>query len=117
MRGLGLALLIISSSPMTATAQLSIQDPSLSFYNKCLNEAIEDNDVKEAGGQTFYSCYGNSARSWYESLSDDKQIRDKNGLFVARYYGESGYCAHQIEDGSGKPISAYICEIVTSGPK
>jgi hypothetical protein len=114
MRGLGLVFLIVSCS--TAMAQLSLQDPSLSRYNKCLNEAIEDNELRKIGTQTSYSCYGNTARSWYESLTGDKQIRDKNGLFVARYYGESGYCAHQIEDGAGKPISAYICEIVTSAP-
>lgn len=115
MRWLGLAFLTLFSS--SAMAQLTIQDPSLSHYNKCLNEAIEDNELRKLGTQTSYSCYSNTARAWYESLSGDKQVRDKNGLFVARYYGETGYCAHQIEDAAGKPVSTYICEIVTDAPK
>lgn len=115
MRSLGFAFLLFSSS--TAMAQLSIQDPSLSNYNKCLNEAIEDNELRKVGTQTSYSCQGSTARSWYEALSGDKQVHDKNGLFVARYYGETGYCAHQIEDATGKPLSTYICEIVTDAPR
>ncbi|TLG75085.1 hypothetical protein [Methylocystis sp. B8] len=114
MRSLGLIAFLLSSS--AAVAQLSLQDPSMSSYNKCLREAIEDNEVKKAGDQVSYSCFGNTARSWFESLKGDKQVRDKNGLFVARYYGETGYCAHQIEDAVGKAISAYICEIVNNAP-
>ncbi len=114
MRKMGVVFLIASCT--SAMAQLSLQDPSLSRYNKCLNEAIEDNELRKIGTQTSYSCYGAAAKSWYESLNGDKQVRDKNGLFVARYYGESGYCAHQIEDGAGKAVSSYICEIVTNAP-
>lgn len=115
MRGLGLIFLAVTCST-AAMAQLSLQDPSLSSYNKCLNEAIQDNALRKIGAQTSYSCYAATARSWYETLTGDKEVRDKNGLFVARYYGDSGYCAHQIEDGAGKPVSAYVCEIVTSTP-
>jgi hypothetical protein len=114
MRTLGLMILLLSCS--AAMAQLSLQDPSLAFYNKCLREAIEDNEVRKIGTQTSYSCFSNTARSWYESLTGDKQVRDKNGLFVARYYGETGYCAHQIEDAAGGAVSAYICEIVNNAP-
>jgi hypothetical protein len=114
MRSLGLIIFLLSCS--AASAQLSLQDPSLSFYNKCLGEALQDNEVRKVGAQASYSCYSNTARSWFESLSGDKQVRDKNGLFVARYYGETGYCAHQIEDARGKPVSAYICEIVNNTP-
>jgi hypothetical protein len=114
MRSLGLIALLLSSS--AAVAQLSLQDPSMTSYNKCLREAIEDNEVQKAGNHVSYSCLGNTARSWFESLKGDEQVRDKNGLFVARYYGETGYCAHQIEDAAGKAISAYICEIVNSAP-
>jgi hypothetical protein len=114
LRALVLAGCVATCSP--ALAQLAIQDPSLSSYNKCLAEAIQDNEARKIGAQTSYSCYANTARSWYETLTGDKQVRDKNGLFVARYYGESGYCAHQIEDATGKPVSTYICEIVTNTP-
>jgi hypothetical protein len=114
MRSLGLVIFLLSCS--AASAQLSLQDPSLSFYNKCLSEAIQDSEVRKIGTQTSYSCYSATARSWFESLPGGKQVRDKNGLFVARYYGETGYCAHQIEDSAGKAISAYICEIVNSTP-
>jgi hypothetical protein len=114
MRSLLLPLVLLSCAP--AAAQLSLQDPALSFYNKCLSEALEDNEVRKLGAQASYSCYSNTARSWFESLSGGKEVKDKNGLFVARYYAETGYCAHQIEDASGKAVSTYICEIVNNSP-
>jgi hypothetical protein len=114
MRRLLLLPVLLTSAPVAA--QLSIQDPALSFYNKCLSEALEDKEVRKLGAQASYSCYSNTARSWFESLPGGKEVKDKNGLFVARYYGETGYCAHQIEDGSGKAVSAYICEIVNNSP-
>lgn len=116
MRGLFVTLFFLTYAA-AAAQQLSIVDPSVAHYNKCLNEALQDNAARKLGAQTSYSCYGETARVWYDSLSGDKQVRDKNGLFIARYYGASGYCAHQIEDETGKPLSDYVCEIVTDAPK
>ncbi len=84
-------------------------------YKACLQQAIEEKAARKVDSDMVYSCYGNAARAWYESLSGDKLVQDKNGLFVARYYGTSGYCAHQIEDINRMPLSAYVCEIVTNG--
>ena len=110
MRSFGLIAFLLSSS--AAVAQLSLQDPSLSFYNKCLSEAIEDNEVKKAGDQASYSCFGNTARTWFESLKGDKQVRDKNGLFVARYYGETGLNFVELES---EMIQSGLKVIVKSG--
>ncbi len=114
MRILGLLVSALSSS--MAFAQVAINNPVTELYNRCLSEAIADNEVKNAGNQSSYSCSGTTAKSWYNILNDEKAVHDKNGLFVARYYGDTGYCAHQIEDASGKPMSSYICEIVTNAP-
>jgi hypothetical protein len=114
MRILGAIFFVMMYS--VATAQVAIKNPSTELYNKCLSEAIADNDVRSAGSQSSYSCYGATARSWYELLTGEKAVHDKNGLFVARYYGDTGYCAHQIEDPAGKPVSIYVCEIVTNAP-
>jgi len=115
MRILGLIVLALSNS--TAMAQIAVKTPSTELYSRCLSEAIANNEVKNEGNQFSYSCLGATAKSWYETLTGEKAVHDKNGLFVARYYGDTGYCAHQIEDPSGIPVSAYICEIVTSSPK
>jgi hypothetical protein len=113
MRLLGPILVMLWCS--TAFAQQASSKVSSALYDKCLKEAIEDKATRKMGADTSYSCYGNSARSWYEALTGDKLVKDQNGLFVARYYGDSGYCAHQIEDSDRKPVSAYVCEIVKSG--
>jgi hypothetical protein len=109
-------LLCFALGASPASAQVAIKSPGTELYNKCLSEAIADNNASNGGGQSSYSCYGPTARSWYELLTGEKAVHDKNGLFVARYYGDTGYCAHQIEDASGKPVSTYVCEIVTNTP-
>jgi len=110
MRFLAPILILLTWAP--ACAQQASQKAASALYEKCLKEAMEDKAVGKMDAGTAYSCYGNSARSWYEALTGDKLVHDKNGLFVARYYGDSGYCAHQIEDPDRKPVSAYVCEIV-----
>lgn len=114
MRILAVIASIFSSS--IAFAQVAIKNPVTELYNRCLSEAIAESGVKNIGSQSSYSCFGPTAKSWYDILNDEKAVHDKNGLFVARYYGDSGYCAHQIEDAAGKPVSSYICEIVTNAP-
>lgn len=111
-----LALFVATVSSSSALAQVSIKNPVGELYNRCLSEAIADNEIKTASKRSSYSCFGTTAKSWYDILGDEKAVHDKNGLFVARYYGDTGYCAHQIEDASGKPVSSYICEIVTDTP-
>ena len=110
MRFLGPIIILLSCS--SVLAQQANQKAASALYDKCLKEAMEDKTAGKFDAGTSYSCYGNSARSWYEALTGDKLVHDKNGLFVARYYGDSGYCAHQIEDPDRKPVSAYVCEIV-----
>jgi hypothetical protein len=108
--------------PVRVMVWLALSSPALSqpanapsdTYKACLQQAIQEKATRKADSDTYFSCYGNAARAWYESLSGDKLVQDKNGLFVARYYGTSGYCAHQIEDANRMPLSAYVCEIVKS---
>ncbi|BDV39439.1 hypothetical protein [Methylocystis bryophila] len=114
MRNLGLIFLVWSST--AAAGQTLSEDLRSQFYNKCLRDAFAYNQIDKHGGGSSYSCYGETAKAWFDSLSGDKTVHDKNGTFVARYYGETGYCAHQTEDTSGKPASAYVCEIVTDTP-
>jgi hypothetical protein len=114
MRALSLIFLTFSSS--TAIAQMSFETSQTKFFNECFREAIAANEIKVEGKRTYYSCVGDKAKNWFDTLSGDKEVHDKNGLFVARYYGETGYCAHQTEDAAKKPVSAYVCEIVTVAP-
>jgi hypothetical protein len=114
MRTLGLIFLVWSCS--NAVGQTLSEDLRSQFYNKCLRDAFAYNQIDSRGNGSSYSCYGETAKGWFESLSGDKVVHDKNGTFVARYYGETGYCARQTEDTSGGAVSAYVCEIVTSTP-
>lgn len=110
MRFLTIALIGLASAP--AFAQVDLKNPSTDIRKQCVAEAVEGNDVRAADGQTFYTCVGSTAKSWFDVSADEKVVHDKNGVFVARYYAETGYCAHQTEDSAGKPTSAYVCEVV-----
>lgn len=113
----GVIILGLSMANAPAFAQVELKNPASDIYNKCLAEAIAANEVRSGDEQTFYSCYGDTARSWYGISTDERVVRDKNGIFIARYFGETGYCAHQIEDAAAKPVSTYICEIVVAKPR
>jgi hypothetical protein len=106
---------LVASAP--AGAQVELKNPASEIYNKCLAEAIAANEVRAGNGQTFYTCFGDTAQSWYGISTDERVVRDKNGIFIARYFGETGYCAHQIEDAATKPVSTFICEIVVGQPR
>ena len=107
-----LAIVVLGLASSAALAQVDLNDPSTEIRKKCLAEAVENNDVRAAERETFYTCAGDTAKSWFDISVSEKVVHDKNGVFLARYYAETGYCAHQIEDGSGKPTSAYVCEVV-----
>ena len=114
MRRVVTTLLVLSGS--AANSQTLSESLASKTYNKCLHDAFIGEEIKVDGKQTFYSCFGDTAKGWFDRLSGERKIHDKNGLFIARYYAETGYCAHQIEDAAGNPVSAYVCEIVTEVP-
>ena len=95
-----------------AAAQVDLANPLADIRNKCIAEAEASRETKNADGQVYYTCVGDTAKKWYEVSTNEKAVHDKNGIFIARYYGDTGYCAHQIEDSGGKPTSAYVCEVV-----
>lgn len=95
-----------------AIAQVDLANPMGDIRNKCVAEAEAAKEVKNSEGQVYYTCVGETAKKWYDVSSNERAVHDRNGIFIARYYGESGYCAHQIEDSGGKSISAYVCEVV-----
>jgi hypothetical protein len=112
-----LGLIFIGLASTDSLAQVAIKNPATEIQERCVAEAVSANEVRTSDDQTFYSCFGATAKSWFDISTNEKVVRDKNGIFIARYYGETGYCAHQIEDGAGKASSAYICEIVKTKPK
>jgi hypothetical protein len=107
-----LAIVLVGLATAPAVAQVDLKNPSTEIRRRCLAEAVENNDVRAGDGQTFYTCVGATAKNWFDVSADEKVVHDKNGVFAARYYAETGYCAHQTEDGAGKPTSAYVCEVV-----
>ena len=111
----GISLLMLTSA--NAHAGVDLPDPSSELHAKCLAEAKSANEIKTIDDQIYYTCVGVTAKNWYEISGDEKAVHDKNGIFIARYYGESGYCAHQIEDSAGKAVSSYVCEIVVKNPQ
>jgi len=111
-RALGLAAFVLSGLP--ATAQVPLENPMTEVRNRCIAEAVDSGDVQSVQGQTFYTCGGETAQRWFDLSTDERVVHDKNGVFTARYYGATGYCAHQIEDKSEQPTSAYVCEVVVS---
>ncbi len=114
-----IALILVTVS-VDATAQTNIrQRRSVVLYNECLNSASNNDNVEEDGPNITYTCYGDVARKWWNQLDPDDQrdVRERNGRFIARYYGSSGYCAHRIEDSSGRGVDSYVCAIKTDAPK
>ena len=107
-------LLVLSYS--AANSQTLSEGLASKTYNQCLYNAFMGDEIRVDGKHSFYSCFGDTAKEWFDRLSGERKIHDKNGLFIARYYAETGYCAHQIEDAAGNPVSAYVCEIVTEAP-
>ena len=112
MRALGLALFFLSGLP--ASAQVPLENPMTEIRNRCIAEAVDNGNVQTDKGQTFYTCAGETAQRWFDLSTEERMVHDKNGVFAARYYGATGYCAHQIEDKSAQPTSAYVCEVVVS---
>ena len=113
----GVAFLAAGLLSSAAFAQVDIKSPMTEIRTRCLAEAASANEVRVVNNESYFSCYGPTAKSWYDIATDERVVHDKNGIFIARYYGETGYCAHQIEDEAGKPASAYICEVVVSKPQ
>jgi hypothetical protein len=110
MRVFIICLLGLIAAP--AVAQVELANPLADIRKTCIAEAEASQEVKTADGQTYYTCVGETAKKWYDVSSNERAVHDKNGIFIARYYAETGYCAHQIEDSAGKPTSAYVCEVV-----
>ncbi|MBB6304035.1 hypothetical protein GGE67_004676 [Rhizobium leucaenae] len=118
MRRMLIAILLASISG-TSFAQVNIRPrTNLSMYNACMNSAISNNDVQDNGRYIEYLCFGGVARRWWNSLDTDGQrdVKESNGEFISRYYGNSGYCAHQIADAAGNGADAYVCAIDAASP-
>ncbi len=112
MRIFGYGVWLFALTAASARADVDLPNPSLELYAKCLAEAKSASETKTIDDQTYFTCVGTTAKNWYDISGEEKAVHDKNGIFIARYYGETGYCAHQIEDSAGKAVSSYVCEIV-----
>lgn len=104
----------------SASAQIVIKPKvNMAMYSACMNSAVQNNDVTDQGRYIEYLCFGSVARSWWNSLDTDDQrdVHDhKYGRFIARYYGNTGYCAHHIEDTAGNGLNSYVCSITAAAP-
>ena len=65
---------------------------------------------KDAEGIQF-RCFGQAAENWFNQLTGGREVKDPNGVFVARYFDGPGYCAHQTKTATGADISSYLCAI------
>jgi hypothetical protein len=109
------AALLLALLPGAAGAQGSLTPPpspaSTAAYNACLLSAIASEDIYKDEAGVQFRCFGQAAETWFNQLPDGREVPDKNGVFVARYFGGSGYCAHQIKSATGQPVSIYLCAI------
>jgi len=100
-----------------ASSQVEIRTPAIQFYNNCLNSAITNNHVTNRSGNIEYSCYGSAAKRWFDGLPGGRYVDDgRNGTFISRDYGSSGYCAQHITDADGTANSYFVCEIDAAAP-
>jgi hypothetical protein len=95
-----------------ALAQVPLDNPLAEIRKKCVAEAVGSGDVRTEEGLTYFVCGGQTAQEWFDVSVGERTVDDKNGVFVARYYGDTGYCAHQVQDKDRKPTSNYVCEVV-----
>ncbi|MCB1543828.1 MAG: hypothetical protein KDJ30_05980 [Rhodoblastus sp.] len=111
--------LLLAGLPLVAQAQtiapLPSTPPSLAAasqgYKDCLISAIVSEDIyKDATGIQF-RCFGQAAENWFNQLPGGREVKDTNGIFVARYFDGPGYCAHQTRNAKGEPVSSYLCAI------
>ena len=109
MRILALMVLCLAGAP--ASAQVALPNPMDELRDACVAEAKAGGDVRTYDGQKYFVCAGATAEKFFEISTRERTVKDKNGVFVARYFGDSGYCAHQIEDAAARKISQFICEV------
>ena len=109
------AALFLALLPCAASAQGSLTPPpspeSKAAEKACLLSAIESEDLYKDEAGVQFRCFGEAAEKWFNLLPGGREVPDKNGVFVARYFGGNGYCAHQIKSATGQTISIYLCAI------
>jgi hypothetical protein len=101
-------LLFLASA---AQAQQAAAAPPSPAYEKCLVSAVLSEDVYKTSSGVEFRCFGSAAEAWFKQLPGGKEIQDPNGVFVARYFEQPGYCAHQTKSASGAAVSTYLCAI------
>ena len=73
-------------------------------YEKCILSAVANTEIyKDADGIQF-RCYGAAAENWFNQLTGDREVKEANGVFIARYFDGPGYCAHQTKTAAGADI-------------
>jgi len=105
------ALIVLGLVATPAGAQVALPNPMDELRDACVREAKTGGDTRSYDGRKFFVCAGATAEKFFDVSTRERTVQDKNGVFVARYFGEAGYCAHQTEDANGHPISQFICEV------
>lgn len=80
-------------------------------YERCILSAVSNADVYKDPDGIQFRCYGQPAENWFKQLTGDREVKEANGVFVARYFDGAGYCAHQTKTAAGADISNYLCAI------
>ena len=80
-------------------------------YDRCILSAVANADVYKDPDGIQFRCYGEAAEKWFNQLTGDREVKEANGVFIARYFDGSGYCAHQTKTATGADISSYLCAI------
>ena len=106
-------VLFFAAAP--ASAQVALPNPMAEVRDACVGEARAGGDVRTYDGQKYFVCAGATAEKFFDISTRERTVKDKNGVFVARYFGDGGYCAHQIEDANARQISQFICEVQDPG--
>jgi hypothetical protein len=99
--------------------ELTIHNPSLENYNRCMNASIRQDGVSAEGNRVVHRCWGDVAEQWFNDLADrpTKTIHGRTGTFVVRDFG-GGTCGKQTIEADGRSPGAnpFVCEIYQRGP-
>lgn len=96
---------------------VDVSPQALTRYAWCLEQARSDDFVWPLERGIAYRCINENAAGYYNELGRrgrhprDRLLRSEFGAFVVRPITGLGNCWHQVEDGLGRPMSAWGCDI------
>jgi hypothetical protein len=103
--------------PAIARSQVPLPPPQVSVkhYTDCFNWAINNDGMIQGRDSIWYTCRGNVAKAWFDSIGANAGEYHGQGLWL-RKQTVVGYCGHRVEDAAGNSVSQFLYSIEQAKP-